>query len=257
MPENQGNYTSDLSLFPRPSVAVDVAILSVIEHQGRPVLAALAHRRTGEHARGEWALPGRILRERETLEDCAEQAVIQKLGIRERVSLQQLQVFDDPDRDPRGWVLSVAHIGTIPSPMANDLLSHAKDVGAILIDGDDYEFPNSQVDLPYEQRAILKASVKELRNQYSMLPDPGHFLGDYFTLLQLREVHEAVHSDEIQPDTFRREMLPNLEPTGEYLEGGVGKPPMFYRRIERSQSSVPSPSRSTRTRRRLSADDVL
>lgn len=257
MQENQANFTSDLSLFPKPSVAVDLALMSVLNFGGSPTLVALAHRRTGDHAHGEWALPGRILRERETLEECADAAIEQKLGLNDRVELRQLQVFDDPDRDPRGWVLSVAHIGTLATPQAERLIAMSSEVGPIVIDGDHFEFPNSQTDLPYEQRAILKAAVKELRKQYAVLPDPGHFLDEEFTLLQLREVHEAVHSDDIQPDTFRREMLPNLEATGRYQEGGVGKPPMLYRRIERSQSSVPSPSRSTITRRRLNADEVL
>ncbi|MDP1878599.1 MAG: NUDIX hydrolase, partial [Actinomycetota bacterium] len=54
---------SDLDRFPRPSVAVDVAVMTVTPDHG---LGVLLHRRTGDRS-GQWALPGRFLRERERL----------------------------------------------------------------------------------------------------------------------------------------------------------------------------------------------
>ena len=119
-------------------------------------------------------------------------------------------------------------------------------IGCFFITDGDFHFPNNQSDLPYEQRQILREAVKELRRRYSLLPDPGRILDDEFTLSQLREVHEAIQDTEIAPDTFRREMLPNLKATGHRAEGFVGKPPMMYRRKDRRESTV-------RTSRMLSA----
>ena len=124
-----------------------------------------------------------------------------------------------------------------------------------MIDAESCTLPDSQLELPFEQIEILHEAVKELRRQYALLPDPGHILDDEFTLLQLREIHEAVHDDEIAPDTFRREMLPNLQATGHRQEGVVGKPPMMYRRKERRVSKV----RTSRfiSQKMINADDVL
>ncbi|NBU32267.1 MAG: NUDIX hydrolase [Actinobacteria bacterium] len=227
---------SDLAAYPRPSVAADVAVLSVIEYQGHPALVALAHLRGIGHEAGKWALPGRMLREHETLEKTAHDAVNLKIGIGD-LELDQIKVFDEPDRDPRGWVLSVAHMATVPARVAQRALDNPN-VGAIFISGDHYEFPDDQDDLPYEQRQILREAVKELRRRYSLLPDPGRILDHEFTLSQLREVHEAIQDTEIAPDTFRREMLPNLKATGHRAEGSVGKPPMMYQRKERFESKV-------------------
>ncbi|MEI7443062.1 MAG: NUDIX hydrolase [Actinomycetes bacterium] len=240
----QPDLESDLTQFPRPSVAADVAVLSVIDFEGRPSLVALATRRGPGHEEGTWALPGRMLREHETLDKTAYDAVSFKLGIDE-IELYQLRVFDEPDRDPRGWVLSVAHIATVPAQVAERALVSA-DVAAILVTDGGYHFPSNQTDLPYEQRQILREAVKELRRRYSLLPDPGLILPDEFTLSQLREVHEAIQDTEIAPDTFRREMLPNLKATGHRAEGSVGKPAMMYRRKDLRDSTV-------RTSRMLSA----
>ena len=249
----KGNSESDLEEFPRPSIAVDVAVLSVIEINNRHFLVALANQRGPGHEEGSWALPGRMLRERETLEKTALDAVALKLGIND-IHVDQLRVFDDPHRDPRGWVLSVAHLATVPSRIAREALSR-RDVAPIIIDADGVTLPNDQTDLPYEQMKILREAVKELRRRYALLPDPGYILDADFTLLQLREIHQAVHDDEIAPDTFRREMLPNLKATGHRQEGVVGKPPMMYQRKERDASKV----RTSRfiSSKLIDADEVL
>ena len=246
----------ELKGFPCPHIAVDVALMTIDPRGAYPRLCVLLHRRGPGHVEGMWALPGRFVRERDTLENTAQQALELKLGIR-RTNVQQLHVFDDPDRDPRGWVMSVAHTGTIDWDSCVEYTHHLRDVIAAPIQDHELDIPDGQSRLPYEQREIVRYALRELRRQYALLPDPGHFLPEEFTLLQLREVHQAVQDDEIQADTFRREMKPNLIPTGNFATGGVGKPAELYRRKDRSSSTVPSLSRSTRNRRRTLADDAL
>ncbi len=74
-------------------------------------------RRAGARA-GGWALPGRFRRERETLADAVERTLEDKCHLNSgdlagRMP-RQLHVFDDPDRDDRGWVLSIAHPLVLP-----------------------------------------------------------------------------------------------------------------------------------------------
>src|SRR4051794_21412061 len=105
-----------LADYPRPSVAVDVALLTV-RPDGR--LAVLVHRRGGGHAEGRWALPGTFLHERERLAEAALRALRDKAGVRgERP--EQLGVFDEPDRDYRGRVLTVAHVDLVPAERLAD-----------------------------------------------------------------------------------------------------------------------------------------
>src|SRR4051794_29390669 len=102
----------DLTTYPRPNVAVDVAVLTVIsslDPRSQPgELAVLVQERTDE-PRG-WALPGRFLREGETVRDSIEATLRDKAHVLVGSAHPRLlRVFDSPDRDPRGWTLSLAH----------------------------------------------------------------------------------------------------------------------------------------------------
>ena len=59
-----------------------------------------------------WALPGTFLHEGETLADAVDRSLRIKANVR-GLHPRQLHVFDDPDRDDRGWVLSVAHVEVV------------------------------------------------------------------------------------------------------------------------------------------------
>lgn len=63
--------------------------------------------RTTDPYRNMPALPGVLLREGERLAAAAHRAVISKVGF-DVSALGQLTVFDQPNRDPRGYSLSVA-----------------------------------------------------------------------------------------------------------------------------------------------------
>lgn len=148
---------------------------------------------------------------------------------------QQLQVFDAPDRDDRGWVLSVAHLVAVPSWALSELAE-----GASLL-------PVAPLpELAYQHAEIVDSAVAALRSAYLAGPDPAGLLGEApvvglalpgasveagtpFTLGELQRVHEAVLGEAMQRDTFRRGMLPSLRETGEIERGGVGKPARVYR----------------------------
>ena len=95
-----------LTDYPRPSVAVDSAVLTLDEQGG---LVVLQVRR--ENQRG-WGLPGTFLHPGERLSDAVKRSLRVKANV-EGLDPRQLYVFDDPDRDDRGWVLSVAHVDVV------------------------------------------------------------------------------------------------------------------------------------------------
>lgn len=69
-----------------------------------------------------------------------------------------------------------------------------------------------------------------MRDRYADRPDPAGLLGGSFTILRLRQLHEAVAGTALQKDTFRRNMLPHLEPLDELEDGVVGRPARLFRR---------------------------
>ena len=195
---------SDIGAFPRPSVAVDVAVVTV---QPDGQLAVLVLRRTGDRA-GQWALPGRFVRDRERLADSVAIALAEKCGLPAAAlagaTPRQLHVFDDPARAD----LALA-------PVRERRL----------------QLPGRQRNLPYGQGAIVEYAVDELRRRYLEEPDPEGLLGaDEFSLAELRDLHATVLDQPWQIDTFRRNMLPALMPTDTVRSGTPGRPAALYRR---------------------------
>lgn len=199
---------TDLTAYPRPNVAVDIAVLTVQASpdprhvQGN--LAVLVQDRC-EEPRGQ-ALPGRFLREGETIEDSIRTTLRLKAGLEVSASRPRLlEVFDSPDRDPRGWTLSLAH-ALVLSPAK---LEHAH--GQLVpIDayGDLVEHPP----LLFDHDAIVRQAATGLRSRYELDPDPDGLLGGTFTLADLKQAHESVLGKMVQRDTFRRRMSPRLRP---------------------------------------------
>src|ERR1700685_3928766 len=100
--------------YPRPSVAVDAALLTVMPDEDW--LSVLQVQRTegavGVPAAG-WGRRGTFLHAGDLLLDAVQRSLREKAGV-EGTRPRQLHVFDKPDRDDRGWVLSVAHMDVGP-----------------------------------------------------------------------------------------------------------------------------------------------
>ena len=229
---------------PHPLVAVDVALLTVQPLEQRAALAVLVHRRDEG-----WALPGRFLRIDETLEQAALTALREKVGVTgERP--RQLRVFDDPSRDPRYRVLSVAHVDLVPIERLRDALR--QDVLLAPLQGDPVRtaLPRGRRALAFDHDQVVREAVQWARAAYADRPDPSHLLDEQFTLAELHRVHEAVQGTDLQVDTFRRRMKERLEPTGAETSGAIGRPARLYRRLDPVE---PQPGAS---RRRLPAQEL-
>jgi len=110
---------TDLTNYPRPNVAVDLAVLTAIPaYDGPGTLAVLVMDLGPGQAR---VLPGRFLRERQTVAEAVADVVRLKLELEVRVPEPRLlKVFDDPARDERAWALSLAHALVLPHHVAAD-----------------------------------------------------------------------------------------------------------------------------------------
>lgn len=204
--------------FPRPALAVDTALLTLPPGKGLHVV--LVKRDTGE-----LALPGRILRPGERLSDAVLVSLAEKAGVRGRTP-RQLKVMDDPDRDDRDWVVSVAHVDVVPYGDLPDVVLKPVD-----------RLPRLWQDHP----EIVRLAVAEVRRAYRAAPDPWRLLVGPFTLHELHQLHQLV-GDERLKDTFRRDVLADLLPAAGVRTGSVGKPAQLYRRRISSRRGGPAPT---------------
>ena len=258
---------SQLTQFPRPSVAVDTAVLCPVPGRGLHVL--LTH--PGD---GVWQLPGSILRPQERLAEAVARCLREKARLVDRAPVQ-LHVFDQPDRDDRGWVISVAHLDVLSAgdvglartgddgvPESGRAESGTAESGddpaeagdgfaeAVATDSDHADAPvhrrklvpvHDVDELSSEHQEIVRVAVHRLRALHERTPDPFGLLESEFSLRQLRELHEIVAGESLQADTFRRTMLPLLDPTGQAVSQGRGRPAQTFTR--RSELALRADSR--------------
>lgn len=216
--DGEGKTLAD---YPRPSVAVDTAVLTFDPADpGRGLLVLEVLREAGQG----WALPGTFLHAGETLERAVRRSLRAKARV-QGVRPRQLHVFDRPGRDDRGWVLSVGHVAPVPVERLADRLPDTTRLVPVSAPGK----------LAFDHNDIINLAVSDLRIRYEERPDPDLLLGDTFTLRQLRQVHEAVGGQELPPeglDTFRRNMRRHLVKTARnpVSPDGRGRPAQLFRR---------------------------
>lgn len=236
--ENWGPESPELADFRGPHVAVDIALFTVTEGEFTRDyrLAFLLHKRQSGLATGEWALPGRMVRERERLQEAVEIALNEKCGI-SGIKPTQLYVFDEPTRDLRGWVMSIAYRTTQKEDVVREAIERNSTLALGYVQSTarlKLELPDGQKVLPFGQDEIVEKGVKALRRRYKSRPDPDLLLGRVFTMYQLRKIHEAVAGEEMDKDLFRRRMEGKLQATEEFSSGSVGKPAQLFKRQSRS-----------------------
>ncbi len=179
---------SGLDDYARPSVAVDPVILTVY----RGTLSVVLDHSDPSLPR----LPGTFVHEGETLEQAVARGLGAKLGI-VVPHIEQLKVFDAPGRDPRGWVISVAHYSLVAESSLDAL--RPKDVVPV----------DELRELAFDHEQMVADAVKRIRADYLNEPDPWRVLR-HFTLSELRAFHESIDPTTHLRDTFRRVMEPQL-----------------------------------------------
>ena len=90
-------------------ITSDPVIFTLVD--GR--LCVLLARRFEEPDRGTFALPGGFVGAEESPEQTAERKLLEKAGVGS-AHLEQLRTYAAPDRDPRGWLPSVAYMALVP-----------------------------------------------------------------------------------------------------------------------------------------------
>lgn len=225
----------DAARFPRPSVAVDVALVTVQDGALRTLLV-----RRAEHPfRHCYALPGVFVGVDEDLEAAVGRALRDKAGIRD-LFVEQLYTFGRPDRDPRTRVISVAYYA----------LTHVDRLREAAVDGVDtvlarvsvpWEGPlgdpvtawldEAELPLAFDHGTILGTVVQRLRGKLDYSPIGFELLPERFTLRQLQQVHETILHKPLNKDSFRRRVLAagHVEPTGEREQDAAHRPAELYR----------------------------
>lgn len=227
--------------FERPSVAVDVALLTAFDGG----LHALLLKRTAHPDRGKWALPGGFVGITESLDDAA----LRVLGAGEaprrdgdRPYLEQLYTFGEPGRDPRMRIITVAYYALVDRRWFREVREGVAGRLAIPWEGETggpvetAAEDGSTLALAFDHGEILGMAVKRIRGKLNYTPIGYQLLPDRFSLRELQDVHETILGRPLNKDSFRRRMLSSgeLEATGRMEKEKAHRPAELYRFARRA-----------------------
>jgi 8-oxo-dGTP diphosphatase len=96
--------------YPRPSLTADMVVLALGAERGLRVLMV---RRARDPFQGRWALPGGFVEPTETVAEAAGRELREETSLT-GVHVEEIGCFSRPGRDPRGWVVTIAHLALVP-----------------------------------------------------------------------------------------------------------------------------------------------
>lgn len=178
------------------AVTSDIVIFSLIR---RRLCVGLVEISDGPF-HGKLGLPGTVIGTHEKAADAALRAV-SEAGL-EVSHIEEMRTFSGPDRDPRGWSLSVSHIAL--SKVSGEVIQ--KDFETI-VNGVRFRPCQEVMDeggLAFDHDEVLRESVASIRSRWdlSILPVYG-LLHEGFTSAEMRECYEAVLGRVIDDFSFR------------------------------------------------------
>ena len=207
--------------YDRPGVAVDCVIFG-LDLDDEALRVMLIERDLNPY-RGMWAIPGGFVRQGESLEQAARRELGEETGIRD-IFLEQLYTFGDPDRDPRGWVISVAYYALV-SPDQHAILASTD---ARLAEW----FPVTDLPrLAFDHSRILETALNRVRGKLTYAPIGFELLPEKFTIKQLQKVYEIVLGRKIDNRNFRKKIfgMGVLRESGEIQRGVPHRAARLYK----------------------------
>ena len=259
-----------LSDYERPSVTADVAAFRIGTEESQSYrkdpenkLQLLLIRRGGHPYKGMWALPGGFLQKGETIEQCALREICEETNV-QPVSIMPVGVFSEPERDPRGWIISSAYVSVISEESVRQIgqddaddaqwfsvrydrdgqglycltLTCGETVLSAKLAEDSSGFGRTRFRilesslLAFDHAAIIATALSALRSEAKNYDAIFDFLPEKFTLSALQKVQETILNVSVLPANFRRMVSGYVEETDEYLRGNGHRPARLYRRKE-------------------------
>jgi 8-oxo-dGTP diphosphatase len=214
---NTAGYDAPIGL------TADPVVFTLVDRR----LSVLLARRLEEPQRGMFALPGGFVGTDEAPEQTAERKLREKTGVGS-VHLEQLRTYADPDRDPRGWLPSIAYMALVAPEALPEDRPAGREAGWHPVD----DLPQ----LALDHARLVDDGLWRLRARVAdkawFVRVGGGLLPDRFTLRQAQQLYEALRGEPVDPANFRRDVKATglLRPTGEQRSDGPGRPGGVYTR---------------------------
>lgn len=178
---------------------------------------------------GSWALPGGFCNEDESIYECAMRELEEETGVG-GIHLEYFNVYSEPGRDPRGWMISHAFFALVNETRLTNRRA-ADDASDVRL------FPAAEaLELPlaFDHRLILEDALERVREKMLTTTIARQFLPEEFTISELYQVIETV-VPEFEEKNFIRKITSTQSRKGilEEARDGSGERKMSNRYSQR------------------------
>jgi len=213
---------------PKHYLAVDCSIFGYEEGE----LKLLLYPRSFEPARGKWSLMGGFVQANESLEEAARRILLHTTGLHD-IFLEQAAAFSKPDRDPGARVISMTFVALIRIDMQDKEL--IRENGA-------HWWPVTKLPtLIFDHEEMIQNALSLLQQKAVINLVGKELLPEMFTLMQLKNLYEAIFQKTFDPGNFRKKVLSlnilerlNEKNTSESKKGA------YYYRFKETDSDIRS-----------------
>lgn len=183
-------YRDDDKLY----VAVDCIIFGFDESQ----IKLLIFERRVQPLYGHWSLIGTFVKKAESVREAAERVVKESTGL-DRIFLEEVGTYGNPNRDPGARVISIAHYALIRVDEYQQTFPEKYRARWFAID----RIP----DLVLDHERMVQDALEKLRRKARYRPIGFELLPEKFTIPQLKKLYDAIYQRELDRRNFRKKIL--------------------------------------------------
>ena len=255
----------DSSIFEKPSITADIAILSVssgdkdsYRRLSEKRLSVLLCKRDTYPFKNKWCLPGSFVGMNETIDEAAIRILSQETNMKD-IYLEQLFTFSDVHRDPRMRVISTTYMALIDKNTHGEKLhdkaawftlsvNEADDIITYVLENEqtELEFSVKKIlvepttsryeykvikneSLAFDHASVITAALVRLKNKLEYTDIVFNMMPEEFTLGELQQVYEVILGKKLLDPAFRRIIADKVEKTKNYQKGGGHRPSVLFR----------------------------
>lgn len=175
-----------------------LAVDCVIFGYEKGELKLLLFKRQIEPAKGQWSLVGGWVQPNESTKVAANR-VLQAISGLKNIYMEEVGAYSEPNRDPGGRVISVVYYALLPLDRYDRNLLDNYSAQWISI--------ANLPELIFDHSEMVENALAKLRNKASYELIGKQLLPEKFTLLQLRNLYNAIYQLAFDPGNFRKRML--------------------------------------------------
>lgn len=219
----------DLPNYEKPSLTSDAVIFALNEENK---VCIVLIKRGANPFRGAYALPGGFVEPNESTTEAIIRELSEETGLEVfEEQVEQLATYSTPGRDPRTWVVTVAHLAFLRAPQLKQLQA-GDDASSVILAEVDFKTESVKVDgqLAFDHEQIVLDAIRRVKGHTEWKPIFLEMLGEEtceFTLAQATDVINQVCEPgrEILQQNFTKRFKRFVEDTGKQVRVERAKRP--------------------------------